>query len=50
MAQIHPESVCFYLKKKPEFIIYNEVVITKKTYLRNVTEIPAVYFKEFIQK
>lgn len=46
-AYLHPESICFYSKNKPECIIYNEVVITKRTYLRDVTEIPNNLFKEF---
>jgi len=41
-ANIHPESIVFYRKKKPENIIYNEVIITKKTYLRDVSEVPNV--------
>ena len=36
---IHPESVLFSRKDKPKYIIYNSVVTTKKTYLREVTEV-----------
>ena len=49
-AYLHPESLCFYLKNKPEYIIYNEVVITKKTYLRDVTEIAFTDFKEYLRE
>lgn len=38
-AFIHPESVVFYMKQKPKTIIYNVVVTTKKTYLRDVSEV-----------
>lgn len=36
---IHPESVVFYLKQKPKTVVYNVVVTTKKTYLRDVSEV-----------
>lgn len=39
---IHPESVLFTRKEKPKFIIYNSVVTTKKTYLRDVSEIASI--------
>jgi hypothetical protein len=39
MAYIHPESVLFQIKEKPEFIIFNEVILTRKVYLRDVTEV-----------
>ena len=39
-SSIHPESVLSHnIKYKPENIVYSEVVITKKTYLRDITEI-----------
>ena len=45
-GSIHPESVVAHnMKYKPENVIYGEVVVTKKTYLRDVTEIP----KEVLQ-
>ncbi|CAD8097611.1 unnamed protein product [Paramecium sonneborni] len=37
LAYIHPESVLF--NQKPKYVIYNEVILTKKVYLRDVTEI-----------
>ncbi|KAL4468705.1 hypothetical protein ABPG74_005208 [Tetrahymena malaccensis] len=45
-AYIHPESLLFYSKPKPEYIIFNEVVSTIKTYLRDITEIQFSDFKE----
>lgn len=38
-AYIHPESLLFYQKPKPQCITFNEVVFTTKTYLRDITEI-----------
>lgn len=38
-AYIHPESLCFYLKEKPPVIIFNQIVKTTKTYLRDITPI-----------
>lgn len=38
-AWIHPESVVFYSRVKPKCVVYNMVVTTKKTYLRDVSEI-----------
>eukprot|EP01017_Pseudomicrothorax_dubius_P045253 TRINITY_DN7800_c0_g1_i1.p1 TRINITY_DN7800_c0_g1~~TRINITY_DN7800_c0_g1_i1.p1 ORF type:complete len:662 (+),score=147.42 TRINITY_DN7800_c0_g1_i1:58-2043(+) len=43
---IHPESVLFQGKAKPEHIVYNEVVVTTRTYLRDVSEVAA---KDLIQ-
>lgn len=37
LAQIHPESVLF--NQKPKFLIFNEVILTRKVYLRDVTEV-----------
>lgn len=38
-AYIHPESLCFYLKEKPAVIVFNQIVKTTKTYLRDITPI-----------
>ncbi|KRW99322.1 P-loop containing nucleoside triphosphate hydrolase [Pseudocohnilembus persalinus] len=39
-AGIHPESMLFYQKPKPEAVSFNEVSFTTKAYLRDLTEIP----------
>ena len=43
VVAIHPSSA---LDHKPEWIIYNEFVLTKRNYIRNLTEIKAEYFFE----
>ena len=43
MAYIHPESIVFYSKEKPMHLIYNSIILTKKIYLRDVTEIDEKY-------
>jgi len=48
-AYIHPDSLVFYAKKKPNYVLYNSVVWTTKIYLRDVTEIPYGYVKEYIR-
>ncbi|KAM3141652.1 hypothetical protein pb186bvf_006257 [Paramecium bursaria] len=40
LAQIHPESVLF--NQKPKFLIFNEVILTRKVYLRDVTEVDEI--------
>jgi pre-mRNA-splicing factor ATP-dependent RNA helicase DHX15/PRP43 len=40
---IHPSSA---LDHKPDWVIYNEFVLTKKNYIRNITEIRPEYFFE----
>lgn len=36
MVAIHPSST---IDHKPEFVIYNEFVLTSKNYIRTVTEV-----------
>ncbi len=50
VAYLHPESILFYVKEKPEFIIFNEVVVTMKTYLREASEIPFRELKEVLNR
>jgi len=40
---IHPSSV---LDHKPDWVLYNEFVLTKKNYIRNLTEIKGEYLFE----
>ena len=40
---IHPSSVLSY---KPEFVLYNELVLTKKNYMRTVMQIKPEWFFE----
>jgi hypothetical protein len=42
VAQIHPESICFYMNTKPPAIIFSSVVRTNKVYLKDVTVLPDV--------
>ena len=39
-AQIHPESICFYLNNKPAMVVFSSVVRTNKVYLKDVTVLP----------
>lgn len=40
---IHPSSV---LDHKPDWVLYNEFVLTKKNYIRNITELKGDYLFE----
>lgn len=40
MVQLHP-STC--LDHRPEWVIYNEFVLTTKNYIRTVTDIKRMY-------
>jgi hypothetical protein len=40
VAQIHPESICFYMSSKPMLIVFSNVVRTNKVYLKDVTPLP----------
>lgn len=40
LAYIHPESVLF--NTKPKYLIYNEVIMTRRVYLRDVTEVDEI--------
>lgn len=44
IVQIHPASVLF--RTKPECFIYNELIQTTKTYVRNVTRIDPLWLPE----
>ena len=45
VVQLHP-SAC--LDHKPEWVIYNEFVLTTKNYIRTITDIkPEWYFYDF---
>jgi len=37
VVQLHPSSTC--LNRKPEWVLYNEFVLTTKNYIRTVTAI-----------
>jgi len=39
-ANIHPESLVFYLPQKPTTIVFSQVVRTTKIYLKDVTPLP----------
>lgn len=39
-AQIHPQSICFYMSNKPSLIVFSNVVRTNKVYLKDVTPLP----------
>lgn len=41
MVQLHPSSC---LDHKPEWVIYNEFVLTTKNYIRTVTDIKRKLF------
>lgn len=43
IVAIHPSSV---LDHKPDWVLYNEFVLTKKNYIRNLTEIKGEYLFE----
>lgn len=38
-ALIHPDSLLFYKKQKPEYLVFNEIVVTSKVYLRDLTDL-----------
>lgn len=44
VVQLHP-STC--LDHKPEWVLYNEFVLTTKNYIRTVTDIKAEWFVSF---
>jgi len=44
IVQLHP-STC--LDHKPEWVLYNEFVLTTKNYIRTVTDIKAEWFVGF---
>lgn len=37
VTNIHPESLAFYVKPRPSFVLFYQVVKTNKMYLRDVT-------------
>lgn len=37
IASIHPESLLFFLKPKPNYVVFYQVIKTSKLYLRDVT-------------
>lgn len=39
-ANIHPESLVFYLPQKPTLVVFSQVVRTTKIYLKEITPIP----------
>lgn len=43
--QLHPSST---LGHKPEWVIYNEFVLTTKNYIRTVTEVKADWYVDFL--
>jgi len=43
-VQLHPSTV---LGHKPEWVIYNEFVLTTKNYIRTVSEVKRMYFIYF---
>lgn len=43
-VQIHPSSVLF--QTKPECIIFNELIRTNNTYVRNITRIDSLWLPE----
>ncbi|KAL9926104.1 ATP-dependent RNA helicase DHX33 isoform X1 [Glossina fuscipes] len=46
-AKIHPSSV-FHGKYRPEYIIYTEIVLTERNFLRQVTEISPEWVAEVV--
>lgn len=46
-AKIHPSSV-FHGKYRPEYIIFSEIVLTEKNFLRQVTEISPEWVAEVV--
>lgn len=38
---IHPSSVLFSVKKLPDFVVYSELLLTSKLYMRNISVIDA---------
>ena len=41
-AYIHPSSVLFTSRKLPQYVVYSELLITSKRYMRGVTSIESV--------
>lgn len=47
---IHPTSVLFHRKNKPRCIVFNEVVVTSKKYVRQVSEADLTYIQNLMGK
>jgi hypothetical protein len=45
-VHIHPSSALFSRRSQPAFIVYNELVVTTKHYVRECTEIDAAWLPE----
>ena len=39
VAHLHPESMVFYLRPKPQTVLFYQVIRTSKIYLRDVTHL-----------
>ncbi len=46
LAGVHPTSCMFGKKPQPPFIVYNEIVLTKRSYLRGVSLVDPVWLPE----
>lgn len=46
-AKVHPSSV-FHGKYRPEYIIFSEIVLTERNFLRQVTEISPEWVAEVV--
>jgi HrpA-like RNA helicase len=46
LASIHPTSTLFGRNPAPKCVVYTELLVTKKTYLRSVTQIREEWLKE----
>lgn len=46
-SKIHPSSV-FHGKYKPEYIIFSEIVVTERSFLRILTEIDSNWISEVV--
>ena len=39
VSSIHPSSVLFMANKKPKFVFFNEIILTNKYYMREISTI-----------
>lgn len=45
IVQVHPSTV---LDMKPQWLLYNEFVLTSKNYIRTVTEVKPEWYKFYL--
>ena len=50
LASIHPTSCLFGKKPQPPFVIFNEIVYTKRQYLRGISIVDSTWLPELAPK